>query len=347
MKNGSKTYCKDCEKSVGTKAHALQCDRCDEWLHSKCAGIPSDLYSLLRKYSVPRLKLFCKKCEQADQLDPCKLPGSDSDDSVTNITCVPATCQPATPMSSSTPQHSPVKAVPSQTDKYSRATYAEALAIPKRGKNLPKASAAVEPTTFLNAANTAPLQELVYRVQKLEKLIESPKASGSVTTSVKSPTVLNRDRCLIIMHAPEPTKDSAADRILEDQEFLQNMVAKLFDPDEDGINAISAFRLGRKSDDPSVSPRPLKVVLDSSEACRRVFSRVHRLKGESYRVLRDLSPEDRVRMRQAVQELKERKLNGESNLCVVDFRVVVRRPRVVWRPVVLLPMGPSSKESQS
>ena len=149
------------------------------------------------------------------------------------------------------------------------------------------------------------------------------------------------------MHAPEPTKDSAAKRILEDQRFLQNIFAKLFDPDEEGLNAISAFRLGRKSKDPSASPRPLKVVLDLSEACRRVFSRVHRLKGESYRVLRDLSPEDRVRMRQAVQELKERKLNGESNLCIVDFRVVVRRPRVVWRPVVLLPMGSSSKESQS
>ena len=151
-------------------------------------------------------------------------------------------------------------------------------------------------------------------MQKLEKLIETPKASASAAALVKPSSGLNRDRCLIIMQASEPTKDSAADRILEDQNFLQNMVAKLFDPDEEGISVISAFRLGRKSDDPSVSPRPLKVVLGSSEACRRVFSRVHRLKGESYRVLRDLSPENRVRMRQAVQELKERKLNGESNL---------------------------------
>ena len=125
------------------------------------------------------------------------------------------------------------------------------------------------------------------------------------------------------------------------------MVAKLFDQDEGGVSVISAFRMGRRSDDPSVSPRPLKVVLDSSVTCRRVFSRVHRLKGESYRVLRDLSPEDRVRMRQAVQELKERKHNGENNLHIVDFRVVVRRPRVVWHPVVLLPTGVPVQASQS
>ena len=149
------------------------------------------------------------------------------------------------------------------------------------------------------------------------------------------------------MNAPEPVKEVAAERILEDQKFLQQMVTTLFDPDEKGIQVLSAFRLGKKPDQPASSPRPLKVVLDSSEECRRVFSRVHRLKGEPYRVLRDLSPEDRVRMRQAVQELKERRMNGESNLHIVDFRVVARRPRVVWHPVVILPTGTPPQPSQS
>ena len=92
-------------------------------------------------------------------------------------------------------------------------------------------------------------------------------------------------------------------------------------------------------------PRPLKVVLKSEEERRRVFSRVHRLKGECYRVLRDLSPEDRIRMREAVNELKDRRSKGETNLHIVDFRVVMRRPRVVWQPVIIFPKVPPSPTS--
>ena len=94
MKIDVKSYCKDCGKSVGTKDHALQCDKCDGWLHAKCAGIPSDLYLLLRKHSVPRLKLFCQKCDQTNQCVPCNLSNSDSDDSAANITCVPPISSP-------------------------------------------------------------------------------------------------------------------------------------------------------------------------------------------------------------------------------------------------------------
>ena len=44
-----------------------------------------------------------------------------------------------------------------------------------------------------------------------------------------------------------------------------------------------------------------------------------------------------IHTRQALQELKERKEKGEQNLRHVDYRVVVRRPRAAWQPVVIRP----------
>ena len=185
-------------------------------------------------------------------------------------------------------------------------------------------------------ANTAPsgIQEVLSRVSQLEKLVKEGISSISQkTTESKLPS---RDRCLIIVNAPESPKDTSAERILDDELFLRKMVSSLFDPGEEGIKVVNAFRLGRKTED-TARPRPLKLILQSPEECKRVLKRTYRLKGEPYFVLKDLSPEDRVRMREAVTTLKTRRANGETDLHIVDFRVVQKRPRVVWKPVQLRP----------
>ena len=84
-------------------------------------------------------------------------------------------------------------------------------------------------------------------------------------------------------------------------------------------------------------PRPLKVVLQDDIERLRVLKRTYRLKGEPFRELRDLSPEDRIKMRNAVEELKSRRAKGETNLHIMDFQVIRRVHRVHWEPVVLLP----------
>lgn len=98
-----------------------------------------------------------------------------------------------------------------------------------------------------------------------------------------------------------------------------------------------AFRLGKKALDPTLSPRPLKVVLDSESDCLRIFARTSRLRSEKYRIGRDLNPEERVRMRAAVCELKRRRAEGETHLIIQDFRVVRRPPRVGWKSVTIQP----------
>ncbi|CAI2737056.1 unnamed protein product, partial [Dicrocoelium dendriticum] len=172
------------------------------------------------------------------------------------------------------------------------------------------------------------------KINHLESLIkDSANPSQPQTTRRTLPP--SRDRCLIIMNAPESTKDAPAGRMLDDQVFLERLISVLFDEGEQGINIISAFRLGKKQED-SLKPRPLKVVFQNEEECRRILLRTSRLKGKPFYVLRDLSPEDRIKMKKAVDELRTRRANGETDLHIVDFRVVRKTPRTRWRPIFLI-----------
>ncbi|CAI2737057.1 unnamed protein product, partial [Dicrocoelium dendriticum] len=81
------------------------------------------------------------------------------------------------------------------------------------------------------------------KINHLESLIkDSANPSQPQTTRRTLPP--SRDRCLIIMNAPESTKDAPAGRMLDDQVFLERLISVLFDEGEQGINIISAFRLG-------------------------------------------------------------------------------------------------------
>jgi hypothetical protein len=180
----------------------------------------------------------------------------------------------------------------------------------------------------------AQLKAVLEKVSALEELVKN-KAQDDHPVLAQPPQQ-NRKHSLIILNVPESGSDLAADRLAHEKYFLQNVVSKLFEDGENGINVEMVFRLGRKSDDPS-KPRPLKVILRDVDECRRVLARTYRLKGENYFIVRDLSPENRSRMRDAVKELKERRANDEQNLKIVDFRVVVREPKVRWKPLPLFP----------
>jgi hypothetical protein len=173
------------------------------------------------------------------------------------------------------------------------------------------------------------------KIEFLESKISETAVSKTVKKKDTEPT---RDRCLILFNVPESEKESPSERIIEDCQQLQTLVSKLFDPGENGLQIVKNYRLGKRSGE-SKQPRPLKVVLESPDECKRVFSRVHRLKGDKLHIQRDLSPEDRAKMRLALQELRRRREDGETDLQIVNFRVVRRHPRISWKPLILYPVA--------
>ena len=349
--------CTDCRVKVTQASKALQCHKCGRWTHTRCLDVPDTLYEQLKSLSLPCLPYVCKSClpklgllcdptasphatpvtvkkrdhrnrrNQSPASDVADTSSVNTDQEVLNVTCIP--------VSASTPTPSPDNTLvdPTPSNDIPPKTYADAVTT----RSSRKKTSTKQATKSLKHDVPPPVQDIADRVRHLEEIITKHPPLGTATSSSSSSQRPNRDRCLIIIRAPESTKESPAERMLDDQNFLQAMVSTLFDDAEDGINVVSAFRLGKKHGDPLSNPRPLKVVLKDSEEARRVFTRTSRLKGLDYRVLRDLCPEDRLRMRDAVQELKQRRSLGETNLQIVDFQVVVRRPRVVWHPVAILP----------
>lgn len=329
--------CQVCDKMVRARAQTLQCNSCDCWVHAKCIKISLAFYRFIQDNpsDYVNIEVKCPACKHGScpPAFTSAAASSASDDEGLDVTCVPST-----PVSTSTPSPSPENSIVNLLlpPKPALKTYAAVVATPSGSGEL--STKVKKRTPKPRNRDALPLtQDIADRVRHLEEIItrHTPcEVTPLNTGSAKRP---NRDRCLIVIRAPESSKANPTERMLDDQNFLQNMVSVLFDDNEDGINVVSAFRLGKKPDDPRSNPRPLKVVLKDTDEARRVFSRTSRLKGLDYRVVRDLSPEDRIRMRDAVQELKQRRQLGETNLQIVDFQVVVRRPRVVWHPVALLP----------
>ena len=82
---------------------------------------------------------------------------------------------------------------------------------------------------------------------------------------------------------------------------------------------MEAYRLIKKHANPAAGLCPLKVVLESDEDCERVSSSTYRIKDEYYYIARDVSPEDRLRMKTDVEELKCCRQSEERKLKIVIF----------------------------
>jgi hypothetical protein len=177
-------------------------------------------------------------------------------------------------------------------------------------------------------------------------------ANQKASDDVSNPTLLSesnthrvpqshRERCLILSNIPEPVEEDSEKRMEREGQFLQSLISKLFDNGEEGVTILSAFRLGKKlENDSSCRPRPLKIVLASEEQAKRILRRGYRLKGEELWIRKDLCPEDRVKLREAVQERKRRTEAGETHLRIVDFRVIKVVPRSIWKPISISPEVP-------
>lgn len=254
----------------------------------------------LQNCSSPVLKVICSACSDREKTVP-----EDSDNHGHRLSGK-KTREPRSQNRPAEPESTPIRR---QTQK----TYADTVK-----QNLPV------------------LDRLLERLDKIESQISTPtRANGESKPPPKHPQD-TRKQCLIMVNAQEQIGETAEERVKQERDFLQSVFGKLFDQGEEGVTILSAFRLGRKRDEGD-KPRALKIVLASEDEVQRVMKRTGRLKGQPFRILRDLSPEDRIKMRAATQELRERLEAGERDLHIVDFRVVKRKPHIRWKPLAILP----------
>lgn len=328
-----------CMRPVGSKDYAVQCENCENWIHCECAEISITLYKCLMTTKSKAIHVDCLRCRPnicpPTTTECVDMQGEEAE--IETSVDLDQTIVHTTPVSESTPGTSESS---DYEDRKQMKSYAAAVA----GASGQPAVSSPMKVSGVQEDRKKPrprVKDLLVRLQNVENALSkspSPKTVG--TTPLATTNRHDRNQAFILFNAAESDDVDLKTRIDHDRCLLENMVSKLFDVGESGISVISAFRLGKRSNDPVTYPRPLKVVVSSEKECLRVFARTYRLKSEKYQVARDLSPEDRTRMKEAVQELKRRRAEGETNLMIQDFRVIRRPPRVAWKPITILPQVP-------
>ena len=145
-------------------------------------------------------------------------------------------------------------------------------------------------------------------------------------------SVNSRERNLIIFNIPENAEDSPQSRSYHDCETVTTIIEKLLVDSDQPVAISQLYRRGAYP--PSGRPRPLKLIMDSSDAAQLAIKCRYRLEGTPFSIRPDLSYDDHLRRREAVQELKRQTNDGEKDLIIVNFRVVPRR-RLVQQPLLI------------
>jgi len=133
----------------------------------------------------------------------------------------------------------------------------------------------------------------------------------------------------IIIHGLKevPDEDGEA-RKKADEDQLEQLLHAI---QCDDVSVQNIVRLG-KYDGAQGMPRSVKVVTTSEQQRDKVLAQAKNLHGSTtfgrVWIQQDLTVKQRERRRVLVQQLKQRKADGETNLIIVQDKIVVRRQRI-------------------
>ncbi|CAH8467390.1 unnamed protein product [Dicrocoelium dendriticum] len=134
------------------------------------------------------------------------------------------------------------------------------------------------------------------------------------------------DSSVIFRNVTESTAALPAERMLEDLDWLKVCVTRLLPPGFPGVTVRKLIRLGNVTvGQPNPRPRLLRVVLSTPEERRALLRFAFKLKGTAVSVQPDLPLADRLKLKEAIRDLKARRAAGEQGLRLVGFQVVSRR----------------------
>ena len=93
------------------------------------------------------------------------------------------------------------------------------------------------------------------------------------------------------------------------------------------------IRLGKRPEEPDATPRPIKLVMETEADKEQILESAKNLRNIKeggfarifIRICQDLTPKEREARKKLVEELKQRRANGEKDLILVNGKIVVRR----------------------
>ena len=140
---------------------------------------------------------------------------------------------------------------------------------------------------------------------------------------------IGRRRCNLIVHGLLEPTDGGEESVSGDAKKRDesNIVDLLHEMKCDDVSVESFVRLGKRSDDVDAGPRPLKLVLTSEKHKEKVLKMTKNLKlrnsarPDRVFIHQDFTPKQREKRKKLVEEMKQRRANGETDLILVNLTI--------------------------
>ena len=303
-------HCVDCGKLVLSMQAGLTCDACGFWHHADCEDISDEVYEFLCDHTDDTsIAWYCKKCAAVNK----KV--------ITMMTSL----------------HDQQQQMEFRVDQF----MAEFC---KRMEEMNQEMTDLRRTIDVELVKTETKDSIVAVEEKVIKLVETVEKQRADSHDLRDcvqdavreklqedkeelDDIKRRSTNVIIYGLAEVADTDKDVRQQHDDDELQEILHHI---NCDDVSVQDIVRLG-KFDNASAAVRPIKVMLASEQARDKVLAQaknLHRnIKFKKVFIQQDLTVKQREKRRELVQQLKQRKQNGETNLIIVQDRIVVRRPR--------------------
>lgn len=303
-------HCVDCGKVVLSVQAGLTCDACGFWHHADCEDISDEVYEFLCDHTDDTtIAWYCKKCAAVNKKVITMMTSMYDQQQQIEIRVEQFKAEVCKKMEEMSNEMKELRGIMNvELDKTE--TKDSIVAVEE------KVTMLVE-TVEKQRAASHDLRDCVQDAVR-EKLQEDKEELDDI----------KRRSTNVIIHGLTEAVDTDKDvRQQHDKDEFQEILHHI---NCDDVSVQDIVRLG-KIDSSSAVVRPIKVMLTSEQARDRVLAQAKNLYGKTkfkkVFIQQDLTVKQREKRRELVQQLKQRKQNGETNLIIVQDRIVVRRPK--------------------
>lgn len=345
--------CRDCDNTVTASQQDLQCDCCEGWFHSGCEKVSAVTYDFLSKHAEEKaIFWFCNGCETSyrkiittvvridnaqkqldDKVEAIK---KTLDSKVHDIDNIVANQQRTEDkidvfMASMTKKGDKIESV--EVNQKRMEDKVDAL-ITWKDNTCKEPHDKTAQGTQKHVEEK--MNEIINTVKNQSK-IDGHYVHSCVEDAVKikmnmdqqEEEEIKKRRHNVILHGlAESAADSADDRWSHDESQVLDL---LHDIQCDDVSIDKIIRLGKRPDDQSAKPRPLMLVASSEDQKDKILRCAKNLRGRRDKGLQpiflhqDLTPNQRAARKLLIQELNDRKSQGEQNLIIINGKITQRR----------------------
>lgn len=338
--------CCECERNIDDDTQALQCERCttkETWKCIKCLDLPEELYDLLVMSDKHGLHWFCSSCEEVvlDQEAQANyvmaaIGGLIENWAKTESTMLQKIGTLETKVLEKVDGLESAFAGSQLSNRFS----ALEVKMQKQSEEIQELRNVLK-KDFDRPATTEGIVAVNEKVSKLVAAVEKSQADSHnlkdcVQDAVREKLeedkeelddVKRRSNNIIIHGLRELPGDDSDARVKAEDDQIADLLHAIHCDD---VSVHSVTRLGARDGNPSIS-RSVKVALSSEQQRDKVLSRAKNLFGNKIFVKvyiqKDLTIKQRMKRRELVQQLKQRRDNGEENLVIANDKIVIRRQR--------------------